>query len=34
MNTMDHMKFLYRLDGFTTALIALMFPVLTIAVLL
>ena len=34
MNTMDHMKFLRRLDGVATVLIALMFPVLTIAVLL
>ena len=34
MNTMGHMNFLYRLDGFTTALVALMFPLLTITVLL
>jgi hypothetical protein len=34
MNTFDNLTFFDRLEGFTIGLIALMFPVLTVAVLI
>ena len=34
MNTLDNLSVFERLEGFTIGLMALMFPVLTLAVLL